>query len=272
MRQPPDTPEPGPEVRSRYEGDLYDLVTPSSFRGDAAWYLGQARDCGGPVLELGAGTGRVTLALARDGIAVHALDIEARMLGVLQRKLDDEPPEVRARVTIVEDDMRTFQLAERFALVIAPFRALLHNLTDADHLACFRRVREHLRPGGRLAFNVFHPSLEFMAQHAGALAGTWRLTGTFDRQDGSCVTRSDATRYDTVQRRIHGVHRYEIYRADGTLARTSLLRLELSYLYPSDIHRLLEAAGFRSIQISGSFEGRPLANDTDELVVVAAID
>ena len=272
MRQPPDTPEVGPEIRSRYEGDLYDLVTPPSFRGDAAWYLRQARDCGGPVLELGAGTGRVTLALARDGIAVHALDIEARMLAFLQRKLDDEPPEVRARVTIVEGDMRAFRLAERFALVIAPFRALLHNLTDADHLACFRRVREHLRPGGRLAFNVFHPSLEFMAQHTGSLAGVWRLTGTFDREDGSSVTRSEANRYDTVQRRVHGVHRYDEYGADGALKRTSLLRLELSYLYPSDIRGLLDEAGFQSIQIFGGFDGRPLANDTDELVVVAATD
>jgi SAM-dependent methyltransferase len=272
MREPPDARALEPDVRSGYEGDLYDLVTPSSFRGDAAWYVRQARDCGGPILELGAGTGRVTLPMARDGIEVHALDIEPSMLGVLQRKLDDEPPEVRGRVTIVEADMRTFQLAERFALVIAPFRALLHNLTDDDHLACFHRVRAHLRPGARFVFNVFHPSLEFMSQHAGSLAGVWRLTGTFERKDGSCVTRSDATRYDTVQRRIHSVHRFDEYRPDGILARTSLLRLELSYLYPSDIHRLLEAAGFRSIQIFGGFDGRPLANDTDEVVVVAAID
>jgi SAM-dependent methyltransferase len=260
------------EIPSRYEGDLYDIVTPSSFRGDVEWYRRQARECGSPVLELGAGTGRITLALARDGIAVHALDIEPDMLRRLRRKLDDESPEVRARVTIVEDDMGSFELAERFALVIAPFRALLHNLTDADHLACFRRVREHLRPGGRLAFNVFHPSLEFMAQHTGSLAGVWRLTGTFDRRDGSSVTRSEANRYDTIQRRIHGVHRYDEYGANGELKRTSLLRLELSYLYPSDIRRLLDEAGFRSIQISGGFDGRPLANDTDELVVVAGID
>jgi ubiquinone/menaquinone biosynthesis C-methylase UbiE len=260
------------EIPSRYEGDLYDIVTPSSFRGDVEWYRRQARECGSPVLELGAGTGRITLTLARDGIAVHALDIEPGMLRRLRRKLDDESPEVRARVTIVEGDMRSFELAERFALVIAPFRALLHNLTEAQHLACFRRVREHLQPGGRFAFNVFHPSLEFMAQHAGPLAGVWRLTGTFDREDGSYVTRSDANRYDTIQRRIHGVNRYDEYGPDGTLRRTSMLRLELSYLYPSDIRRLLQEAGFRAIEIDGGFDGRPLQHDTDELVVVAGVD
>lgn len=269
MHQPPDS---AADLRSHYRSDLYDLMTPSVFRGDVAWYRRLARECGGPVLELGAGTGRVTLPLAEDGVAVHALDIEADMLSGLTRKLNERPAEVRARVTVVESDMRTFQLAERFALVIAPFRALLHNLSDAEHAACFRQIREHLRPGGRFAFNVFHPSLEFMAQHAGALAGVWRHIGIFDRGDGSYVTRADATRYDTVHRRVHSVNRYEEYAADGTLIRTSLLRLELSYLYPSDIRRLLHEAGFRSIQIWGSFEERPLQHDSDELVVVAGID
>jgi SAM-dependent methyltransferase len=269
MRQPPD---PAADLRSRYRSDLYDLITPPVFRGDVAWYRRLARECGGPVLELGAGTGRVTLPLAEDGIAVHALDIEADMLNGLMRKLNEQPAEVRARVTIVENDMRTFHLAERFALVIAPFRALLHNLSDAEHLACFRQVRDHLRPGGRFAFNVFHPSLEFMAQHAGALAGAWRHIGIFDREDGSYVARSDAARYDTVHQRVHAVNRYDEYAADGTLMRTSLLRLELSYLYSSDIRRLLHEAGFGSIQIWGSFEERPLQHDSDELVVVAAID
>ena len=48
-----------------YKPELYDIVTPASFRGDAEWYRGKARECGGPVLELGAGTGRITLGIAR---------------------------------------------------------------------------------------------------------------------------------------------------------------------------------------------------------------
>ncbi|MBW8713162.1 MAG: class I SAM-dependent methyltransferase [Acidobacteria bacterium] len=95
--------------------------------------------------------------------------------------------------------MRTFQLAERFALIIAPFRAFLHNVTESDQLACLRRVHEHLRPGGRFAFNVFHPSLEFMSQHAGALAGVWRCVDRSKETTAavSCVWRpTDTTRCD----------------------------------------------------------------------------
>ena len=166
--------------------------------------------------------------------------------------------------------MRSFQLDQKFPLVIAPFRALLHNLTEADQLACFEHVRTHLAPGGRFAFNVFHPSLEFMSQHAGALTGVWRWGGTFPRQDGGWIVRSEANRYDTVRRRVFSQHRYEDYGADGVLRRTFLHRLELAYLYPPDINTLLTRAGFTSIHISGGFDGRPFQNDTDELVVEAS--
>ncbi len=254
-----------------YDPDLYDIVTPDAFLGDVDWYRRKAQESGGPVLELGAGTGRISLTLARDGVMVHALDADRGMLAALRRKLAAEPREVQARIVTVDGNMRTFQLTERFALIIAPFRVLLHNLTEDDHLACFRRVREHLHPGGRFAFNVFHPSLEYMAQHAGALAGVWRWSGTFAGHDGAWVVRSEANRYDTARRRVHSLHRFDEYGADGTLRRTFLHRLELSYLYPADISRLLKGAGFRSVHISGGFDGRLFEKDTDELVVEASV-
>ena len=208
-----------------YRPELYDIVTPTSFGGDAEWSCAKASERGGPVLELGAGTGRITLAIARAGISVHALDADPAMLDALQQKLAREPANVRERVAVTVGDMRTFSLAERFALIIAPFRAFLHNVTEHDQCACLDRVREHLRPGGGFAFNVFHPSLEYMAHHAGPLAGVWRSAGTFSLADGGLVIRSESNRYDTVRRLVDSQHRYEEYAPDGTLTRTSLHRL-----------------------------------------------
>lgn len=253
-----------------YTPELYDAVTPASFRGDAEWYRRKARECGGPVLELGAGTGRITLGIAQDGIPIHALDAAPAMLDRLRQKLANQPHAVRERVTITVADMRNFALSERFALVIAPFRAFLHNVTEQDQLACLARVREHLRPGSSFAFNVFHPSLEYMAQHTGALAGVWRWRGTFPRADGY-VVRSEANQYDTVRQLVDSQHRYEEYALDGTLTRTTLHQIQLAYLYPPDLQRLLKAAGFESVQIDGAFDGRPFENDTDELVIEARV-
>jgi len=254
-----------------YHPRLYDAVTPPSFAGDVEWYRRKGREAAGPVLELGAGTGRITLPLAQDGVVVHALDADARMLEALRTKVASEPPDVRDRITFVEADMRSFELPQRFALVIAPFRAFLHNVTEQDQLACLMRVREHLRPDGAFAFNVFHPSLEFMSQNAGALTGVWRARGVFDRPGGGYVVRSEATRYDTVRQRLESLHRYEEYGADAVLVRTSLHRLELAYLYPADIERLLKRAGFTDIHIAGGFDGRPFSHDMDELVIEARV-
>ena len=250
-----------------YQPELYDLVTPSALQGDVDWYRSRARESGGPVLELGAGTGRVTLAIADDGVEIHALDADRGMLDALESKLAARSADVRARVTTVHGDMRTFDLAGRFALIICPFRAFLHNVTEADQLACLARVRQHLRPSGRFAFNVFHPSLTFMAQNAGPLAGVWRCGETRSLPSGGWVVPSDASRYDTVRQVVHSMHRYEVYGPDGTLERTSMLRLELAFLYPADIRRLLATAGFRDVIIKGGFDGREFSRDGDELVV-----
>jgi ubiquinone/menaquinone biosynthesis C-methylase UbiE len=252
-----------------YRPEVYDAVTAVSIQGDVDWYRSQAQACGGPVLELGAGTGRVTLAIATAGIPIHALDASEAMLGALRRKLATHPQEVQDRVVTVQGDMRTFDLDQRFALVIAPFRAFLHNITEEDRLARLDRVRRHLLPGGHFAFNVFHPSLGYMAQHAGPLAGVWRWTGTFALPAGGCVVCSEANRYDTVRQIVHSLHRYEEYAEDGTLTRTSLNPLKLAYLYPADIRRLLVQAGFRDVKIAGSFAGREVLQDTDELVIDA---
>jgi ubiquinone/menaquinone biosynthesis C-methylase UbiE len=253
-----------------YQPDLYDIVTPHSQHGDVDWYCRKAVESGGPVLELGAGTGRVTLAIAAAGVPIHALDADEGMLEVLKSKLASLPSDVRARTTVLSGDMRTFELGERFALIICPFRAFLHNVTEADQLACLTRVRHHLRPSGRFAFNVFHPSLTFMAQHTGALAGTWRWRKTQDLPAGGWVVVSDASHYDTVGQRVESLLRYEVFDADGHLQRTSVLRLELAYLYPADIRRLLADAGFREVTIKGGFDGREFTRDGEELVIEAA--
>lgn len=253
-----------------YRPELYDAMTPATFRGDVDWYCRRAQECGGPVLELGAGTGRVTLAIAEAGIPIHALDASKGMLDVLGRKLAVCPREIQDRVVLVSGDMRAFDLSERFALIIAPFRTFLHNVTEQDRVACLDRVRRHLRPDGHFAFNVFHPSLEYMAQHAGPLAGVWRYAGSHALPSGGYVVRSEANLYDTIRQVVHSQHRYEEYAADGTLTRTSLHRLELAYLYPADIRRMLAQAGFRDVAIRGGFDGREFANDADELVVDAS--
>jgi hypothetical protein len=83
------------------------------------------------------------------------------------------------------------------------------------------------------------------------------------------VICSEATHYDTVRQQVHSLQRFEEYDERGMLRRTALHDLRLGYLYPGDIRRMLGDAGFDQVSIAGGFDGRPFADDSDELVVDA---
>jgi SAM-dependent methyltransferase len=242
---------------------------PGSLQGDVEWYRRKAVESGGPVLEVGAGTGRITIPIAEAGVRVSAFDLDGGMLGKLRQKVARLHTDVQHRISVHQGDMRTFTLDEQFALIVIPFRAFLHNITRDDQLATLRRAHAHLRPGGELALNVFHPSLEFMAVNAGAYAGVWRWRKTLKLPDGGFVVYSEASRYDTVHQRLESMLRTEEFGAYGDLRRTNMMHLELAYLYPSDIASLLQESGFEPPRISGDFHGRAFERDGDELVVEA---
>jgi hypothetical protein len=101
------------------------------------------------------------------------------------------------------------------------------------------------------------------------MAGVWRWAGTYPSADGGWIVRSESNRYDTVRQLVNSQHRYEEYGSDGILTRTSLHQLQLAYLYPPDLRRLLTQAGFQSVHIAGGFDGRMFERDTDELVIEA---
>jgi hypothetical protein len=191
------------------------------------------------------------------------------MLDRLREKAATLPLEARERISAHHGDMRSFTLEDRFALVIIPFRAFLHNLTRDDQLATLRCAHAHLKPGGELALNVFHPSLEYMAANAGAFAGVWRWRETNKLAGGDFVVYSDTSRYNTVEQRLESMIRTEEFASDGSLRRMHMMHLELAYLYPSDITRLLADAEFELLRMSGDFFGRPFERDGDELVVEA---
>ncbi|MFL5845244.1 MAG: class I SAM-dependent methyltransferase [Solirubrobacteraceae bacterium] len=108
-----------------------------------------ARAAGGPILDVGAGTGRVSLDLARAGHDVTALDLEPEFLAVLRERAGDLP------ITTVAGDARDFSLDRRFALILAPMQTV--QLLDGDVDGFARCVAAHLAPGGVAAAALANP-------------------------------------------------------------------------------------------------------------------
>src|SRR3972149_872925 len=148
----PDQPAPDPSGgydAREFVAEFYDHVVPYRDRRDVSFWVDMARESGGPVLEVGCGTGRVLIPTARAGVEVVGLDYSQAMLITCGEKLSREPAPVRSRVEFVLGDMRRFDLGRTFSLITTPFRPFQHLLTVEDQLSCLSCVHRHLSEGGR---------------------------------------------------------------------------------------------------------------------------
>ena len=124
--------------------DIYDAM--NTLTEDIPFYMDEAVESGGPVLELGVGTGRVAIPIAQAGVNVVGLDHSPRMLEVAKRKAKTAGLSQR-RLRLVQGDMRDFDVGQRFPLAIIPFRAFLHMYTVEDQKRCLQAHRPS--SGGR---------------------------------------------------------------------------------------------------------------------------
>ncbi len=165
-------------------------------RADVTFYRELARRRGADrILELGAGTGRVTVPLARDGRRVVALDQSAAMLARLRERIARLPSPVASRITPVAGDLRTFSVGGRFPLAIAAFNVLEHLYTRGEITACLQRIAAHLAPGGAFAFDVQLPDLAWLIRDPGK---RWAKTRFTDPTTGRAMYYSTNHDYDPV--------------------------------------------------------------------------
>ena len=226
--------------------------------GDVAFYGELAREAGGPVLELGCGTGRVLLSIAREGFSCTGLDSSGEMLEEFRRK---NPP---ANLRLVRGSMSDFDLgAERFALIFSAFRSFQHLLTVEDQLGCLRAVRRHLAPGGSFAFDVFAPKLERVAllEEPEFEEARWR-EGEIE------IVRFTSVRRDAVAQVSEVTFRYE-RRRPGSPPESHAVRTRMRHYFRYEIEHLLARAGFTGIEVFGGFDRRPYDYVSGETVVVA---
>lgn len=228
-------------------------------RKDVAFYVELAKEAGGPVLELGCGTGRILLPIGGLGIDAVGVDRSREMLAVCRRKLDAAPDTLRQRVALVHGDMCDLALGRTFPQVLIPHRSFQHVLTPEAQRALLLRIREHMTEDARLVFNVFDPLPEMIAASSGHLSGVIRKTGhefTNPRTDNRIV-QLDSTEYD-LESQIVSVERfYDEFDVAGKRVSRSATNFKLRFTYKWEMQYLLELCGFRIDTLYGDFEGAP---------------
>ena len=214
------------------------------------------------VLELGAGTGRVTIPLARDGHRVVAVDQSKAMLGKLRQRVAALPKAAADRIRVVEGDLRDFEVGGKFPLVIAAFNVLEHLYTRSELDACLQRVAAHLAPGGAFAFDVQLPDLEWLTRDPNK---RWAKTRFTDPTTGRAMFYSTNHDYDPVGQIALIRLYYEPVDGKGP---TKIVKLSQRKFFPAELEALVAHAGFRVTERYGDFSRRPLDGTAESQVLV----
>jgi SAM-dependent methyltransferase len=252
--------------------ETYDYIAPfydiehANFQDDVDFYRQWARACGSPVLDIGCGTGRLTIPLAADGHSVTGIDSSAAMLdraraAISAAHLDD-------RITLVQADARTFALNQRFRLALCGLGSFAHFTTRPDQEAVLARAHQHLLPNGTLILDLSNAGLLELVEHAGQLLhqGTWEF-GAPNHYLSHLITAA----FDPVGHCLRITHFYDEYDQAGPLRRT--ITHTTCYLFSrGEIELLLAAAGFTVRAIYGTYDLDPYDDESPRLLIVATLE
>ncbi len=257
-----------PEDHYAPVADLYDLSY-GDYTDDVDFYLNLASAADGAVLELGVGSGRVAIPLARAGFEVVGLDHSPAMLARLAANLTAHPLEA-GRLDAIAGEMTAFDLGRRFGLVCVAADTFQHLLSTAEQAACLGCVARHLQSGGLFAFSVRSPASVGWEEAGGwsPLLLHWTRT---DPETGETVLKLVAEQPDAARMTRRLTYIYDRIAADGTLRR-SVFPTELRYSTEAELRLLLQQAGLHVTHVYGDYDLSPVGEGENLVFVARAED
>jgi SAM-dependent methyltransferase len=222
------------------DGRHYDAL---KAQNDIPFYLAQAQVASGSVLEIGCGTGRVTIPLASAGFDIIGLDVSGSMLEEARRKAEGQG----LSISWIQADGVTFDLDRRFALIIMPFNTLQFFRDKATLKQLFRCVKSHLRNEGRFVFDVFNPQVSFLAADP---SDRYERARYPDPHGGGEVVIEETREYIAERQVVRSIRHYHI----GDKRNFSVSALELRCFFPYELDLILDHFGFRLEAKYGDFD------------------
>jgi len=239
--------------------ELFDLEYGDG-EDDLPLYEQLARRVDGPVLELGTGTGRLAIPLARAGLEVWGIDSSEAMLERARCKAGD-----LAGLHLEAGDMRDFALDARFALIFAGMGTFHHLLTRDDQVACLRAVERHLAPDGRFACDL-RPFLynDWDTGDSAVVFHDW--TRALD--SGETVVKLRSVRVDAAEQLQNETHIYDVVDAGG-ITRRAVAQIDLRFLTRYEMEGLLHASGLTPDGWYGDYDLAPFDETSEYMITIA---
>ena len=260
--EPPPRPSLDEGTSAHYSDATYYDRAYRRLKADLNFYLQTALEIGGPVLELGCGTGRVTFPIASAGIDIVGVDLSEEMLDTAEDKLEVLSPDVRERVTLLHEDVRSVDLDRKFRLIISPFNVLQHLYTRADVEKCLDVVKAHLMPrAGRFVFDVLQPDIRGLGRNP---ARKYKLGQVYHPLGDKRYFYQESFDYDPVMQ----VQYITMYFEDPDDPEGGSFETPLCHrqFFPAELEALLTYNGLRVLNRYGSFDRQFLQEDSESQI------
>lgn len=252
--------------------DIYRKIAPyydrlhRALTADIDFLLTLAGKTGGPVLELGCGTGRLLVPLARAGYQVTGLDNAESMLVRARRRLEAEPSTVEERVQLIAADMKAFFLAHKaYQLAIVPYNTFLH-VEPADAISVCRTIARHLAPGARFFLDLPNPHLLVQAPNDRLLT----LEDTIrDAETGDLVVVQASHWLEEDSQRLHITWIYDISPESGGPVQRTVAEVSYHYYFLHQLELILQEANLFLEAVYGDYERTPFVEESERLLLVA---
>ena len=234
----------GNRAKSGYEGigRFYDFFADSS---DIPFFIKYAKKFGSPVLDIAAGAGRVSIALANEGYEVVAIDRSPSMLEVARNRLESMDQSIANNVTIIEGDMTKFNLDRTFPLVVIPC-SFGHALTTDAQLSTLQSIRNHLTDNGIFILDIYPGAIQH--ERAGFRENPVLLP------DGTTVEREGEIRSDMLRQIMDMDLRYIVRDNDQNIVEEVRVVSSAALLFNREVDLLIRLSGFEIEKEFGGFD------------------
>jgi SAM-dependent methyltransferase len=229
---------------------------------DLPLYVNFATRCDGPVLEVGSGSGRVCLALARAGIDVLGIEPSAAMISLARARAVSMGLERSVRFE--QADVRDLTYEDRFALVLFPLNGFLHLLTVEDQLGALRCMAHALLPGGFLIVDLPNPHTVFVPETDGKRL----LRRRFSSPEGASWASYTVSKTDLAEQRQSLILSYERVKSTEPGPHVAV-EMELRFVYRHEMALLLQQSGLVVDEVYGTYDLDPYTDDSSHMVFVA---
>lgn len=248
----------------------YDSIAPfydiehAQFDEDLDMYRNFAELCGGRILELACGSGRLLLPLARDGYTLTGVDTSAAMLEIARRALEEAGS--AGRCQLVQQDMCTLQLQEKYRLAMIALGSFGHIVTRTLQQQALASIRRHLSTGATFILDISNEDARYMESMGGQILhhGSWQL------DDGTIVTHFVSPASSHTMHLLELTHFYDVHK-QGEAVRRTVTSTQLYLFERNEAELLLEQAGFVVKNVYGDYDLSRYEHNSPRMIFVAEV-